>query len=242
MFARKSLQLALVVVTSGLSLMAVEVQANPAGVPAPQPVPTSCTTTNFTIAASLGPNNEFPQVVPCNSATNAGKQCAKYAYTISSSSKNVARTIVAISADQDLDSTIPTAPPTGVLPPGTGDPATKFLANAAHEYAVAFTANPSKSSRIEVTVVGPSVARLSTVAVKGAGNKPNSYNNKNEKDEPDNDGQKIESCLIAGPGVPGDPFQPMSVTKTEVVAGGKCVARLIYDANGKLTDVRTDPP
>lgn len=242
MLARKSLRMTVAMVISGMLCMAVEARANPSGVPVPQPVPTTCTTPSFTITAKVGPNNEFPQAVPCNSPSNAGKQCAKYVYDISSL-KNIARTVVAVAADQDLDSTNPASPPTGVYPPGAGDPATKFLANAVHEYAVAFTANSSKSTRVEVIIVGPSTARLSTILVKGAGSTPSSSSKKDERGESSGGGeQKVESCLIAGPGVPGDPFQPMSVTKTDVVAGGKCVARLIYDGNGKLVNVTTDPP
>ncbi len=242
MLARKSLPIAVTMVTCSVLCTAVAVQANPTGVPVVQPVPTTCTTPTFTISARLGPNNEFPQAVPCNSPNNAGKQCAKYAYDISSA-KNIARTVVAVSADQDLDSTNPASPPTGVYPPGAGDPATKFLANATHEYAVAFTANASKSTRVEVIIVGPTTARLSTILVKGTGHSSHSSSSKDEKGgSSEGGGSKAESCLIAGPGVPGDPFQPMSVTKTEVVAGGKCVARLIYDGNGKLVDVTTDPP
>jgi hypothetical protein len=57
------------------------------------------------------------------------------------------------------------------------------------------------------------------------------------------------SCSSAGPGVSRgdvsggvvsgeDPFQPRSITETQLAAGGKCQVELIYDARGNLADVK----
>ena len=232
MLTRKSLLLTVTMVASGTLFAVTELRANPTGVPVAEPGPLSCTTTNFTITAVKGPNDEFPQVVPCNLSVNAGKQCAKYAYDISSSSKSVDHTVVAVSADQDLDSTNPVSPPTGVNPPGAGDSPTGFLVSAFHEYTVTFNKANSKSNHVEIVVVGPSSPRIATVLVRGSSG---------SKRDDDYSG-KSEACLIAGPGVVGDPFQPVAVTQTATVAGGKCIAHLIFDASGKLADVTTEPP
>ena len=47
---------------------------------------------------------------------------------------------------------------------------------------------------------------------------------------------------IVGPGEKGDPFQPIFKEQTAVVAGGKCVAKLIFDNNGQLADVQSLTP
>lgn len=46
-----------------------------------------------------------------------------------------------------------------------------------------------------------------------------------------------------GPGAPGNPFRPITLQRTDLVAGGKCVARLTYDQkSGDPIKVETDPP
>lgn len=47
---------------------------------------------------------------------------------------------------------------------------------------------------------------------------------------------------IPGPGALGDPFQPIFQEQTALVAGGKCLAKLIFDSAGQLADVQTLTP
>lgn len=227
MLRGKSLLLAVGVVAIGTLFTATEVRANPTGVPVAQPVPLSCTTVNFRIDAILGPNGEFPIPVTCvNNPGLPDLSCADYGYNISSNTKNVDHTVIAVSADQDLDSTSPAA---FVSAPGAGDKVTGFLKNARHEYTVRFNSSKTKSVQAHVFIVGPSSPRISSVLVRSGNN--------------DDDGGGIsQSCLIAGPGVAGDPFQPISLTQTVMAAGGKCVVELIFDNNGNLADIHTDTP
>jgi hypothetical protein len=37
-------------------------------------------------------------------------------------------------------------------------------------------------------------------------------------------------------------FRPEPMTRSEIVAGGKCIARLTFDKMGQITNVETDPP
>jgi len=231
MLTRKFFLLTAAMVASGTLFAATELRANPTGVPVAQPGPLSCSTSNFKVDAVRGPNGEFPQVVPCTSPSNTDKQCAEYAYNISSLSKNIDHTVVAVSADQDLDGTSPTA---YVSSPGAGDNATGFLKNARHEYTVRFNSSKTKSVQARVRVVGPSSPRISSVLVRGG----SGYGGSGYDDDKGNG----ESCLIAGPGVAGDPFQPVSVTQTVLAAGGKCEVDLIYDTAGKLIDIDVLPP
>jgi len=45
-----------------------------------------------------------------------------------------------------------------------------------------------------------------------------------------------------GPGTPGNLFRPITLTRTDQVAGGRCQAKLTYDNSGNLVSVQTDPP
>ena len=47
---------------------------------------------------------------------------------------------------------------------------------------------------------------------------------------------------IVGPGDIGDPFQPKFTAQDAAVAGGKCVAHLVFDKHGNVNNVTTDPP
>ena len=221
MQTRKQLLLCAAAVALCALCAATEIRANPSGVPVTEPGPTSCTTLNgtgnFTITAELGPNGEFPQVVACSNPVNAGKQCALYAYDISSPSKNVDHTVFAVSADQNLDSTNPISPPTGVNPPGVGDNATGFLVFADHEYTVAFNAAGSKRTHVEMVIVGPSAARITTMLVRS--------------------GTKItEHCLIAGPGVASftQPITPLACVKLDQNTSMRITRGANYCATGPV--------
>ena len=218
MLTRKTLPLFALVVAMGMLFATADVKANPPGVPVP-PAPTSCTTSNgnWFISAVPGPSGEFPQSEACQ--INVGKTCNLYKYTIAPTSGTGTPDHVAfaVSADQDLDRAGPSA---AVSNPGAGDSTTGFLSHARHEYVV--RVNPTPNTPAEISIVGQSSSRISTVLVKK--------------------GKNLESCLIAGPGVSGDTFQPVFQEQLAVVAGGKCVARLIFDSTGNLIDVTTDPP
>lgn len=47
---------------------------------------------------------------------------------------------------------------------------------------------------------------------------------------------------IVGPGEVGDPFQPVFQEQQALVAGGKCLAKLIFDNKGQLTDIESLTP
>jgi hypothetical protein len=207
-----------------------QVSANPPGVPVPEPGPLSCTTQpggDFLITAITGQSSPplpgtFPipatreSITPCQTVDT----CFDYGYNITSpTGLNVSTTVFAISADQNLDSTNPTA---SVSPPGVGDTTTKFLAGAVHEYTVGFSSSSTKSATAHILITPPSAARITTVLVKS--------------------GSKTESCLIAGPGVPGNPFAPVPAKQDIVCAGGKCTCHLTFDSLGNLQTVTTDTP
>ena len=44
------------------------------------------------------------------------------------------------------------------------------------------------------------------------------------------------------PGASANLFRPITLTRTALVAGGKCLAKLTYDKSGDLISVETDPP
>jgi len=212
---RKCLQLAVTMVAGGM-LSATAVNANPTGVPVAEPGPLQCTTPNFTITAVAGDNGEFPQTVGC--VSNTGKTCSLYAYNISSATKNVDHAVLVIPASLNLDSTNPTSPPTGINPPGAGASTggDNFLLNAKHEYTLVFNAADSKNAHVEYLTVGTSSPHISTVLIKSGA-------------------RTVESCLIAGAGVLGNPFKPVSVEQTVFAAGGKCKVKKIFNAAGDMT-------
>ena len=184
MKTRKYLLMCLLVVGLGVLFAATRVSSFPTGVPVPAPGPLSCTTTNFTITAVTGPNNQFPIQ-------------GSYGYTVakkSTSSKSFKQVVVAVSADQGIASLSST--PTGttsVKQPGQGD--SGFLAQAKHEYTVRFSFNANVTSATVRTVIeGPTSPRLTTVLVR-----------RSSDDDDDS-----ESCLIAGPGVNVAPPGPLA--------------------------------
>ena len=187
MKTRKYLLMCLLVVGLGVLFAATQASANPNGVPVTEPGPLVCKTSggNWQISAVLGNSGEFPFAVPCTA--HPGKSCAEYKYSVSVLGKagTPDHVLFAVSADQDLDSAKPSA---FVTPPGPGDNVTGFLSQARHEYPI--RVNPTPQAPVEIVVVGPSSARISTVLVKK--------------------GNTLESCLIAGPGVNVAPPGPLA--------------------------------
>lgn len=184
-------------------------------VPFADPAPLVCTTANFSVEAITGMNGEYPITGPCNTLVPSEGLCSNYGYTITSlAGKNIDHTLFAVSADQLVYATYPSA--TVTLPPGVGDSTTGFLAYAQHEYPVRFNSNGTTYNS-NIFIKGSSSPRISTALIKS--------------------GKAYESCLIAGPGVAGDPFQPKTQTEATVVAGGKCEITKIFDASGKLVDI-----
>lgn len=207
------------VVVGGL-VFSTGATANPPGVPVADPVPLSCTTVNgsgsgnnYLVQAIVGQSGEYPVAVPC--PVSPGQMCADYGYMISSlSGVTISHSLFAVSADQDLDSASPAPAWVGNL--GAGDSTTGFLEYTRHEYPIRFNSNATKVEA-HVYIRGVSSARSSTAYIRG--------------------GKLDESCLIAGPGVPANPWAPSTVTKSVVAAGGKCAATLNYGPNGDLTGI-----
>jgi hypothetical protein len=197
------------------------VRANPpVDVSVSEAAPLFCTTTNFRVDA-LAPGGTFPTLTKCAD----DQPCSDYGYIITSRGPNFDHAVFAVSASQTVFSTTPQG--AFVSAPGVGDSPTGFLAFAKHEYAVRFSSLNSRNGEAHIVIVGASAPRLSTVLVRSGA-------------------KQTESCLIAGPGTTStDQFQPVFQTQTTLVAGGKCVAKLTFDANGNVTDVTaepTDPP
>jgi hypothetical protein len=204
----------------GALLVTGEVNShNPTGVPVATPAPLSCTTPSGAWTITLVPETTgggVPFTVPCVTGNHIGQNCSKYKYAVfSPTGASADHVTFAISADQDLDVAGPSAT---VTPPGTasGDvPSGNFLANARHEYPIRI--NPTPNVPAEISILGQSRPRITTVLVKK--------------------GNLRETCLIAGPGVAGDPFQPIFQSQTALVAGGKCQVNLTFDAGGNVIDV-----
>jgi hypothetical protein len=201
------------VVASGGAMLSLVATANPPGVPVADPAPLSCSTLNYSISAVTGGGGEFPVVVQCNAGT-----CSEFKYdVVSLFGKSISQTLFAVSGDQDLVSTTPSA---FVASPGVGDSTTGFLSFAQHEYPVRFNAN-STVFQGTILIKGKSAPRIGTVYIRS--------------------GKIDESCLIAAPGVPGNPFTPLTETKSVVAAGGKCAATLHYNSAGKVTNITLPP-
>jgi hypothetical protein len=207
------------VVALGSAILSMGATANPPGVPVGE-APLSCTTVdhkgggnNYKIEAIVGANGEFPIPVACVNAT--GEKCVDYGYTITSlSGETISQSLFAISADQELDSASPA--PAYVASPGDGDSTTGFLEYARHEYPVRFNKRDTTYDA-HILIRGSSSPRLATAYIRG--------------------GKIDESCLIAGPGVVGDPWETKTASEDVVAAGGKCAATLHYSGNGKLVNV-----
>jgi hypothetical protein len=209
----------------GVLLAGTEVRAhNPPGVPIAAPGPLVCQTQFFKIQAKLGPSGEFPIPVAC--VNHSGETCSDYGYSVSTLSPtgpNIDNTIVAVSADQDLDGTTPAS---NVFAPGEGDSQSNFLKLAKHEYSVRFRpASPTKTAEVHIFIAGSSRPRLSTVLVS-AGTK------------------STDSCVIAGPGVGGGAVNPNAVVATSTTfssPANNCPVILVRDAAGNITEVLPAP-
>jgi hypothetical protein len=215
---RKNVSVSLIGVVAGSIVLSMGATANPTGVPVADPTPLSCATTNYSITAITGAGGEFPISAPCNPSDATQGTCAVYGYRVSSTTgQTISQSLFAVSADQDLYGTTPSS---FVANPGIGDSTTGFLKFAQHEYSVRFNANATVFEGY-VYIRGASSARVGTAYIRG--------------------GKVDESCLIAGPGVPGNPFTPITSSQEVVAAGGKCAATLKYGANGKLTGIILPP-
>jgi len=202
-----------------LVLVAGGAAANPAGVPVEENPPRACQTESqgFTVTAVPDAQGRFPKSIQCGSET-----CSEYRYRVVST-LNIDHTVISVSATQKIDFSRTSG--TAAVPFRLGDPdtTTGFLANAVHEYPVRFNASNSKSVEWVVVTEGTSQARVGTILIR-SGTK------------------RTEKCLIATPGFTAtaaiDEFQPVYVTQKLKVAGGKCLADLIYDEMGVLVDVQ----
>jgi len=182
-------------------------------VPFTDPAPLSCETTNFAITADVI-GGAFPSAVPCDTVDASQGTCSDYGYTITSrTGAKIDHTLIAVSVDQAVHHTIPDST---ISQPGSGDSTTGFLAYARHEYPIRFNSNGT-TYNANVYIKGRSSPRISTILIKS--------------------GKTYESCLIAGPGIAGDPFQPVTQTESTIVAGGKCPVTKIFDVNGNLVDI-----
>lgn len=191
--------------------------AGAAGLTVPEEPPLACQTSDFRVEAVVGAGGEFPKSANCG-----GIPCSDYHYKVISNTLNIDHTVFAVSRTQKLLSTSPTSS-VGFV--GKGDTATGFLQNAVHEYSVRFDSHFSKSVELHIRTEGASKARITTALMRSGA-------------------KNAQGCLIAGPGVNAsvDVFQPIMISQTVNVAGGKCVAILHYDAAGILIDVTTDTP
>lgn len=200
----------------GALFVAGEVVANPTGVPVPEAPPLSCSTTFFNVTLNSTASATCP--------TASASLCTKYDYTIaakSSTGPNVDHTVFAVAATQDLNATNPSG--SAVAAPGDGDSTTGFLAGARHEYAIRFNSANTKSVSAQIFISGPSTPRVGSVLIR-SGNKI------------------LETCMLATPGIASDTFQPLFQTQQVTVAGGKCVATLVFDSSGNVVDVTTSSP
>jgi len=201
-------------VAAGSGIFSMSATANPPGVPVGDP-PLSCTTAgksgggNYSVEAIPGPNGEFPAQVQCSGGT-----CSDYYYKVTSlSGVTVSQSLFAVSADQDLYSTDPSS---YVADLGAGDSTTGFLQYTRHEYPIRFNSNASVFYA-HIYIKGSSAPRITTAYIRG--------------------GKVDESCLIAGPGVAGNPFALQAVTQQVVAAGGKCAATLHYNNKNEVVSI-----
>jgi hypothetical protein len=209
------------VVAVGSVMFSTGATANPPGVPVGDP-PLSCITVdskgggnNYSVTAILGTNGEFPAVVPCDSNDPSQGTCSDYGYTITSlSGVTISQSLFAVSADQDLYGTDPSS---FVASPSDGDSTTDFLKYASHEYPIRFNERASTFNAHIYIKGGASVPRIGTAYIRG--------------------GKIDETCLIAGPGVAGNPFEQQSVSKQVVAAGGKCTATLHYNGKNEVVSI-----
>ena len=143
-----------------------------------------------------------------------GTTCSDYGYRIRSlDGSTISHTLFAASVDQEFHGASPNAV---VSEPRYGDVSTGFLKYSAHEYAIRF--NERKTTfDAHIYMKGPSSPLNGTAYVVG--------------------GKINESCAIAGPGVPGNPFELKAVSQQVVAAGGKCNATLHYNSKNEVVNI-----
>jgi hypothetical protein len=191
----------------------------PSGVPVADQAPLSCTTANFDVVANAGPNGNFPVNKPCDSLDATQGQCSEYYYTVTSpTSATISQSILTISANQeiyDVDATGANPSVPGTL--GDGDSKTGVLEHVKHDYPIRMNAQ-GDTVEARILIKGISSPKHSTMVVTG--------------------GKITESCIIAGPGVPGDVFAQTSMSKEVVAAGGKCPAKLFTNPKGEVINIK----
>jgi hypothetical protein len=185
----------------------------PSGVPVADQAPLFCTTENYSVVAKPGPNGEFPILTLCGQ-----EQCSLYHYMVSSpTSATISQSILSISADQVIDDVQGTGTnpwvPTNL---GEGDSKTGTLDGMMHEYPIRLNASHDTIDA-RIIIKGITSSKHSTMRVVG--------------------GKIDESCLIAGPGVSGNPFETTPLSTDESAVGGKCAARLYKNQKGEVIDI-----
>lgn len=223
MLTKQIFQLSAIGVAIGGLLVASQVNSHsPGGVPVTT-LPLTCTAPasgGWTITLVPVTGSSIPTEVECTGSGHSGK-CSKYKYTVQNpvGGTNPDHVVFAVSADQDLDFAGPQTP--GVQPPGSpnGDSTTGFLFLAQHEYPVRVNAAPLNPA--EISIVGPSTPRISTVLVKK--------------------GKLTASCLIAGPGIPGNVNAVTATSTTFSSPANNCPVIFVRNAAGVVTDVLPGP-
>jgi len=221
MYMRPLLEAAIVVLGSVLAFSAASAPPADANlIPVSSTPPLMCTTKNFTVQAIIaGTTFPVPNTARCN-----GKPCSDYGYLISSMTSNADHILFAVSATQLVLPPPETPANVAVFGLGAGDNITGFLAFSQHEYAMRFNAAVTRGEAHVLIAGSSSPAGLTTVVIRSGA-------------------KQTESCLIAGPGAAAtrDKFQPVFENQTSLVAGGKCIAHLSFDADGNISDITAQP-
>ena len=214
------------VLVAGLTVLAAATEVKSQLLAVGLDAPLSCTAqigNSDTVTVEAGLTSlgtvPYPQTVPCvDSAGNpTSGLCSEYNLKFTYSS-NPNHSFASLSTDLDLYFCDPSCAVEST--PTAGDSTTGIGANVAEQRTIRFNSNASVLfARI---ITEKSAARAGT----GGGRI----------------GKITGACLVSGPGVPGNQFSAISVTQTQLVAGGQCLALLTYDALGNLIDVTTDTP
>jgi hypothetical protein len=180
-------------------------------------LPLTCTTENASVVAISDPDTgAFPVFYKDCSELNMmypAEPCSDFGYQVTQSRTNNAQSVFQVSAELELVDTDPNAF-IGAI--GEGDSTTNFLEYVQTDFSIRFNQD-STVEEAHIIVFGSIAPIPSTVVTK--------------------QGQSVDSCLIAGPGVEGDPFQPVAVEQLAIVAGGGCEVKQIFDSFGNLVDI-----
>ena len=173
---------------------------------------------SVTVAAvPMGNPATFPHDVPCPSPATG--TCSEYNYTFTSSNgSNLTKAYLSLSSDLNIYEVFPSAFIENPVCEGDGNLIGRFVCE---QRQVRFNSQPSGfNARVVVTRSAPRVSTGGAiVGLLQAG-----------------------FCLIQGPGVPGGAFTSVSLSTSEQVAGGKCVADWSFNPAGIVTGVSTTTP